>query len=151
MSAVTPRVGLAAVVAVERRVALGSEEPLDREVAGLGVAALVPRDLDALLLGLAERQREGDLAAAASLVGLGALGCGLRRGVGRVRGIGCLGCFGDRRGGVDRGVAVVVIVTAGHQDDADDRSDDEHDRSDRPPLLQTCSTRSPRPLPVLVA
>ena len=60
------RRGRAAVVALERRVALRREEVGDGEAPGLGVAALAPVDLDALLLGLGERQRERDLAAAAA-------------------------------------------------------------------------------------
>ena len=53
-----------AVVTLERRVALGCEVVGDGDRAALGVAALVPLDLDALLLGVGEAQRVGDLTAA---------------------------------------------------------------------------------------
>ncbi len=78
------------VVTLERRVALGSEVVRDRDRAALGVAALVPLDLDALLLGVGEAQWIRDLTAARCRTRAGCARAGpgrraVRRRGGRVR------------------------------------------------------------------
>ncbi len=143
-----PAARLAAVVALERGVTLGGEEVANCDVAELGVTPLVPGHFDALFLGIAERQRVRDITTAS---GLGGVRFGRVRCVGGVRCLGSVGCvggvrrLGDRGGrvGAAVGVVVVIIAAAGCQDDAGDQCHDEHDRSDRPPLLESVRRGAP--------
>ncbi len=140
-------VGGAAVVALERREALGREEVPHGHRSPLGVAPFAPVHLDALRLGVAERQRERDLGATASL-GLGSFRVGAARfGSVRLRSVRVRGArfgavrFGRLRRsgrvlGGRRGCVVTVVVSPRDDDESDHGGDDEHDRSDRPPLLQ---------------
>ena len=153
------RGGGAAVVSLERRVALGGEVVGHGDLPPFGVAALVPAHVDALLCGVREAQRVRDLAARGAACG-GRAGAGLRRRASgrragsrseigaeassarrtrrrRRRGAG-LGRGGRGRGrdaGVGDRIVVVVTAAGGDEHDRDD-GDERDDGADRPPPSQ---------------